>query len=87
MTYNDMINAGIELAENVYLQRFDYDSITGLDEELVKVISSKENDTEVVTDSPLMDMEINCILASEIIPGTLYLIGEKIMRNMKPDDD
>lgn len=75
MTYNDMINAGIELAENVYLQRFDYDSITGLDEELVKVISSKENDTEVVTDSPLMDMEINCILASELIPGTLYLIG------------
>ncbi|MGN0461546.1 MAG: hypothetical protein ACI4HZ_03805 [Ruminococcus sp.] len=75
MTYNDMINAGIELAENVYLQRFDYDSITGLDEELVKVVSSKENDTEVVTDSPLMDMEINCILASALIPGTLYLIG------------
>ena len=74
MTYNDMINAGIELAENVYLQRFDYD--TG-DEELVKVISSKENDNEVVADSPLMDMEINCILASELIPGTLYLIGCK----------
>lgn len=76
MTYNDMINAGIELAENVYLQRFDYDSITG-DEKLVKVVSSDENDTEVVTDSPLMDMEINCILASELIPGTLYLIGGK----------